>query len=187
MAHTQPGGSVAMTDKQLIKVAADFRKGILGKRSPRLMCMVVSAPLQGFLAGVYGVETTIETVWFPENTRACNHTFLRLPDGRILDATADQFGLEPIYLGEMPAVYEEWIWAGDPRATGGGETSHEQVWHIPANRKAVLLPWRPLSAHATAPPPRPSRNGDEVAGAPHSADASPFDYSIRATNRRKQH
>jgi hypothetical protein len=82
-----------------------MRKGILGKRSSRMMCMAVSAPLQGLLAALYGVETELETVDFPES----NHVWLRLPDGRILDATADQFGLEPVYLGEVPEIYRRWM------------------------------------------------------------------------------
>lgn len=85
-----------MTDTQLKRVAREFRKGVLGKRSARLMCMAVSAPLQGLLSALYGMDTELEEVQFPEG----NHVWLRLPDGRVLDATADQFGREPIYLGE---------------------------------------------------------------------------------------
>jgi hypothetical protein len=93
-----------MTDKQLVSTARAMRRGILGKRSSADMCMVVSAPLQGFLSAVYMFDTTLEEVDFGET----NHVFLRLSDGRILDATADQFGLEPVYLGEMPELYREW-------------------------------------------------------------------------------
>ena len=95
----------AMTDEDLIAVALDFRKGILIGRPSKMMCFAVSAPLQGFLSAVYGIETEQEEVDFPE----CNHVYLRLPDGRILDATADQFGLEPVYLGEMPSIYKSWM------------------------------------------------------------------------------
>ena len=85
-----------MTDAELIEVARDLRAGILGKRASAGMCMVVSAPLQGLLSAIYGVETTLETLDFG----IINHVWLRLADGRVLDATADQFDRAPIYLGE---------------------------------------------------------------------------------------
>lgn len=94
-----------MTDAQLIRIARQFRRGILGTRASTRMCMAVNAPLQGFLAALYGVETTLEEVDFGH----INHVWLRLSDGRILDATADQFGLAAIYLGE---AYEERDHAG---------------------------------------------------------------------------
>lgn len=104
-----------MTDKQLVRLAKSFRSGIIrgnpwtklrpkGKPLSWGMCFQVSAPLQGLLSA-HGFETTLETVDFIE----INHTFLRLPDGRILDATADQFGLEPVYLGPMPDEYQALI------------------------------------------------------------------------------
>lgn len=89
-----------MTDRELKRIALDMRRGILGKRPSTDMCMAVSAPLQGLLSAVYGFDTTLEEVDFLET----NHVWLRLPDGRVLDATADQFGREPVYLGE---AYEQ--------------------------------------------------------------------------------
>jgi hypothetical protein len=99
-----------MNSRELKSVARGIRSGILGKRSSVDMCMVVSAPLQGMLSAVYGVACELEEVWFDETPQGTtNHVFLRLPDGRILDATADQFGLEPVYLGPMPTQYQAWI------------------------------------------------------------------------------
>lgn len=93
-----------MTDAELIEITRDFRDGILNGRPSDLMCYAVSAPLQGFLSAVYGVETILEEVDLGE----CNHVWLRLPDGHILDATADQFpGMPPVYLGDVPAAYQE--------------------------------------------------------------------------------
>jgi hypothetical protein len=94
-----------MTDRQLKQIAREMRNGILGKRSSRLMCMAISAPLQGMLSAVYNFDTKLEKVDFPQS----NHVWLRLPDGRILDATADQFGLDKVYLGQVPALYQAWI------------------------------------------------------------------------------
>jgi hypothetical protein len=65
------------------------------------MCFAVCAPLQPLLY-LAGVESELVEVSFAE----VNHCFLRLSDGRILDPTADQFGLEPVYLGAMPLKYE---------------------------------------------------------------------------------
>lgn len=93
-----------MDDSDLVSIAREFRQGILGERASIGMCKVVSAPLQGFLASVYGVETELVEVDFGTT----NHVYLRLPDGRILDATADQFsGMPDVYLGPVPALYEQ--------------------------------------------------------------------------------
>lgn len=57
----------------------------------------------GYLAFI-GVETTYEFV----ETEDFNHAFLRLPDGRVLDPTADQYGhlnLPPIYIGPALSIH----------------------------------------------------------------------------------
>jgi hypothetical protein len=61
-----------------------------------MMCAVVSYSLQGYLSFL-GVTTELGEV----DLKFSNHVFLKLPDGRILDATADQFGGPKVYLG-MP-------------------------------------------------------------------------------------
>jgi hypothetical protein len=85
-----------MTDQELIEIATDFRAGILGSRPSTDMCFAVSAPLQGFLSALYGIQTELEEVDFGDT----NHVWLRLGDGRVLDPTADQFGKSAVYLGE---------------------------------------------------------------------------------------
>jgi hypothetical protein len=85
-----------MTDQELIAIATDFRAGLLGSHPSTDMCFAVSAPLQGLLSALYGVQTELEEVDFGDT----NHVWLRLSDGRILDATADQFGKPAVYLGE---------------------------------------------------------------------------------------
>lgn len=90
-----------MTDKELIKFAGSFRKGILGKRSSAGMCAAVSWPLVTLL-NMHGV--TCEAV--ESDLGECNHIWIKLADGRALDATADQFNAlfasnhPPVYLGE---------------------------------------------------------------------------------------
>ena len=91
-----------MTSGEIKRVARSFRKGILKKRCSDMMCAVVSYPLQGFLS-VLGVETEVVEVLLKQS----NHVFLRLADGRILDATADQFGGPPIYLGDPQWYHTE--------------------------------------------------------------------------------
>ncbi len=98
-------GAGSMTDAQLVRFARAFRRGIVGPRgSSAQMCFAVCAPLEGLLA-TQGVDARLRGVDF----MAVNHYWLELPDGRILDPTADQFGLEPVYLGPVPERYQRWM------------------------------------------------------------------------------
>jgi len=101
-----------MSDKELLKITSQFTKGILGKHQSSSMCFAVSAPLQGFLS-VCGFETQlIEGEIEVSKNELWNHFWLKLPDGRILDATANQFRtpdnkeMPKIYLGEKPNWYK---------------------------------------------------------------------------------
>jgi hypothetical protein len=63
---------------------------------------------------VMGVETELVEADFGWT----NHCWLALPDGRILDPTADQFvghgaTLPPVYLGPLPVIYQRWITAAE--------------------------------------------------------------------------
>jgi hypothetical protein len=85
-------------------VAASFRHGILGKRPARDMCFAVCAPLQSYLS-LCGVETRL----VEGNFGATNHFWLELPDGTVIDPTADQFpelNLPATYVGPRPAAHE---------------------------------------------------------------------------------
>lgn len=104
-----------MTDRQLKQTAIGFRRGILGKRSSDLMCFAVCAPLQGYLS-MLGVETVLVKGVFHKSAAESvhmEHYWLRLPDGRILDPTADQFTgdegqpMPKVYIGALPDGYEE--------------------------------------------------------------------------------
>jgi hypothetical protein len=84
-----------MSAKELIGVARAFRKGLLEGAPSRGMCAIVTLPLQGMLSA-WGVESEYCHVFLD----TINHVFLKLPDGRVLDATADQFdGFPDVYLG----------------------------------------------------------------------------------------
>lgn len=74
------------------------------------MCFAVCYPLQGWLSFAHQIEAELIELQFPH----VNHAVLRLPDGRILDPTADQFNGElvkfpKVYLGPMPEIYQMWI------------------------------------------------------------------------------
>ena len=91
-----------MTDRQLLKATRQFRDGILEGRSSDRMCFMVCFALQGFLSAC-GLETLLIEAEF----RDTNHVWLQLPDGRVLDPTADQFGLAPVYLGQIEVLLDQ--------------------------------------------------------------------------------
>ena len=92
-----------MTTRELKQVSREFRGGLIGKREGDMMCAVVCYALNGYLSFL-GQSSTIEEVML----KYSNHVFLRLPDGRILDPTADQFGDYPaIYVGKPLWFHEE--------------------------------------------------------------------------------
>ena len=84
-----------MTDGELMEFVTEFREGILDARSSDMMCFMVCAPLVTFLR-MHGVNAEMVEIEHDGG----NHVWLRLDDGRVLDPTADQFGLPPVYLGE---------------------------------------------------------------------------------------
>lgn len=93
-----------MTDSDLLEVSFDFREGILNGGSPEGMCAAVSMALRGYLSAMCGVSTEIVETDLSENPNSqfYEHVWLRLDDGRVLDATFDQFCSEavPVYLGK---------------------------------------------------------------------------------------
>ena len=89
-----------MTDAELVDIAAEFRAGILDGRPSERMCAMVSWPLAGLLR-LYGVEC--ECIEGDPG-----HVWIKLSDGRVLDATADQFsGFPPVYLGEPAGIHPQ--------------------------------------------------------------------------------
>lgn len=95
---------------ELRKIALGFRNGLLGKKPSNWMCIAVCAPLQSFLA-VVGYETQlIDGCVLDEDGDVMHHCWLGLPDGRILDPTADQFStptrrMPKVYIGKLPTWY----------------------------------------------------------------------------------
>lgn len=98
-----------MTDEELIDTCRDFRAGLIGPETPgEGMCAAVCWPLAGFLSSLCGINVEcFETDLSDHPTaRALEHVWMRLPDGRALDPTFDQFGGADIYLG-TPTQYHK--------------------------------------------------------------------------------
>jgi hypothetical protein len=94
-----------VSDDDLVEFATEFRAGILDGRASRFMCAAVSWPLAALLR-CHGLSC--ETV--ESDLGDCNHVWIRLADGRVLDATADQFNYfwtqyPPVYLGKPLEIH----------------------------------------------------------------------------------
>ncbi len=101
----------ALTSNDLLDCALEFRQGILENGSPARMCFAVCTTLQGFLSAIYNFETELTEGAIGEH----QHYWLTLPDGQIIDPTADQFSkptgepMPEVFLGTRPDWYGEAI------------------------------------------------------------------------------
>lgn len=101
-----------MTDKQLVRFCAAFRNGIVGRRSTRSCCFMVCWPLAPLLR-LHGVNVELDEIDYLEDGPAgvANHVWLRLPDGRVIDPTINQFNdgarrFPKVYLGDpVPGIH----------------------------------------------------------------------------------
>ncbi|WP_432344732.1 hypothetical protein WMC41_16040 [Shinella yambaruensis] len=95
-----------MTDEELIAFAADFRDGILDGKPSDWMCAAICWPLAPLLR-LQGVEC--ECV--ESDLGHCNHVWIKLADGRVLDPTGDQFNhfndcdFPAVYLGAPTVIH----------------------------------------------------------------------------------
>lgn len=102
-----------MTEIEIVKFTASFRKGILGKRSPHQMCYAVCDPLYCLLVSLGEEVELISGEIRDEINGWWGHFWLKLPSGNIIDPTASQFRNETgdlmpdIYYGEKPNFYIE--------------------------------------------------------------------------------
>lgn len=102
-----------MTDKQLLKISTGFRKGLLNGQPPAEKCLMVSEALHGYLHFCRVLSNLEESeITFDDGANIYLHWYLRMKDGRILDATASQFNhlsevkMPEVYLGELPEHYK---------------------------------------------------------------------------------
>lgn len=88
--------TVVFDDATLLEIATEFRDAIVGTGASTNRCGMVCYPLADYLAFL-GVDVVLHESWVGR----MNHVWLLLPDGRVLDPTADQFdaSLPPVYLG----------------------------------------------------------------------------------------
>jgi hypothetical protein len=115
--------SSKLKDEDLIQCAAEWRESMIEDNafgedgSAWLMCGVICMPLQGYLAFL-GLNTKMVEgfVKLPPNAdyEDVQHCWLQLPDGRVLDPTADKFNrfdgfkeLPPVYLGKPTEIHKE--------------------------------------------------------------------------------
>jgi hypothetical protein len=99
---------------ELSNYTREFRDAVLQGSSSEWMCVALSAPLHAaFQARGIPSQLVVSDLGF------CDHIFLRLPDGQVLDPTADQFNwcslqkLPGVYLGPPAAIHEgAQPWAG---------------------------------------------------------------------------
>jgi hypothetical protein len=109
-----------MTD--LLTYAREFREAVLQGDSSERMCVALSAPLHAALQ----VRCT-PTQLVASDLGECEHIFLQLADGRVLDPTADQFNwcsrqkLPGVYLGAPSFIHE----GAEPWP--GGQEWHEMM------------------------------------------------------------
>lgn len=99
--------------------AREFRKAILQGASSDRMCVALSAPLHAAFRVL-----DIPSQFVVSDVGACEHVFLLLADGQVLDPTADQFNwssrenLPSVYLGAPALIH-----------VGGVPWPGGQEWH----------------------------------------------------------
>lgn len=105
---------------ELLTYAREFREAILQGASSERMCVALSAPLHAAFRGL-----DIPSQLVISDLGECEHIFLRLADGQVLDPTADQFNrcsrekLPGVYLGAPALIH------GGAVPWPGGQEWHE--------------------------------------------------------------
>lgn len=93
-----------MTDREIRKAAKGFVKGLLGNQSTTDMCFWVCSPLASYLQ-FCGIECSLTEGEIFDS----HHFWITFSDERIIDPTADQFGLPNIWLQSKPSSYKEYV------------------------------------------------------------------------------
>jgi len=98
-------------ESKLLKTVKGFRRGILGRKKPNMMCYAVCAPLHCFLK--FGkIDCELVEFCIVQGSDVWFHWCIKLSDGKILDPTASQFKsprgeqMPEIYLGQRPDWYQ---------------------------------------------------------------------------------
>lgn len=99
-----------MKDAHIIKFAKSFRHGMIGRKAGDYACFMICAPLAPLLRH-HGVKAEVRDGWIQLDIGSMNHFWISLPDGRVLDPTAEQFNkhlglsLPRVYLGEPTKIH----------------------------------------------------------------------------------
>lgn len=98
------------SDAEIIECATEFRNSMLDGASSDMQCFTVSFALSGWLSFALGLDTRM----WESDLGYIEHVWLKLPDGRCLDATADQLNkrkrgkpFPPVYLGHVPQWHRQ--------------------------------------------------------------------------------
>lgn len=98
-----------MEDKALKSLCREFRKGMIDRMSSKGKCAMISWALQGFLSFAFKLNTTV----YEGDVGRWNHLWLVMPDGRVIDCTADQFNKKgkrakypQIYIGKPLDIHK---------------------------------------------------------------------------------
>lgn len=94
-----------MSQVDVGKIAKQFTKGILDGRPSTDMCYIVCSPLVSYLR-VCGIECELTEGNIHHCENDLHHFWITLSDGRIIDPTADQFGLLNIWAKKQPSNYK---------------------------------------------------------------------------------
>jgi hypothetical protein len=97
---------IKMADKELIKISKGFVKGILDGKPTTDMCFIVCSPLQAYLS-FCGISCSLTEGDIIHCDNELHHFWITLDDGKIIDPTADQFGLLNIYVRKQPSYYKK--------------------------------------------------------------------------------
>ncbi len=95
-----------MNDAEIISLVKEFTKGILDNKSTTDMCYMVCSPLASYLS-MCGIECMLTEGNIIHCDNELHHFWITLSDGRIIDPTADQFGLLNQYVKKKPSNYQQ--------------------------------------------------------------------------------
>lgn len=93
------------TDTEIIKIAKGFTKGILNGKNTVDMCYMVCSPLVSYLSAC-GIECALTEGEINHCENKLHHFWITLSNGKIIDPTADQFGLLNIWVRKQPSNYK---------------------------------------------------------------------------------
>lgn len=90
--------------ERIKEIALNYRDSVLGEESSFNMCWVITQPLSLLLKEEYNIENEIVKYDIYFGLSVTEHFCIKIGN-KILDATADQFGLDKVYFGSRPVWY----------------------------------------------------------------------------------